>query len=208
MLLKGAAAGGKFNEMTDRLKGIYKEAAGNVATNDDLNKFYHRLRSLTADQISWMEMVLYPETVANNKDNARLLYETMYKCSIGKWMRAYNYKTRRYQATKEAEELQRKLENADYKKLKNGYDSDVFNRLPCAFYKTLYYNIKGIFSDVDKLVDAIESLKRSVVIRDSTDNRHILDEERINIVTSVDSEFWENLAKITDAIDGTYYLSV
>ena len=98
MLLKGAAAGGKFQQMTDRLKGIYREAAKDVATNDDLNKFYQRLRSLTVDQISWMEMVLYPDTV-NNAATARQLYESMYKCSVGKWMRAYNYKTRQYKAT-------------------------------------------------------------------------------------------------------------
>ena len=70
MLLKGAAAGKKFNEMADRLKGIYKNAAKDVEENDDLNKFYQRLRSLTADQISWMEMVLYPDTV-NNAATAR-----------------------------------------------------------------------------------------------------------------------------------------
>ena len=220
MLLKGAAAGGKFNEMTDRLKGIYKEAAGNVATNNDLNKFYHRLRSLTADQISWMEMVLYPDTVKDNKDNARQLYETMYKCSIGKWMRAYNYKTRQYQATKEAEDLQRTLEKADYNKLENGYNESVFSRLPCTFSanvfdapatkffdKWTYGNISGM-AEVIKEGIPIVRIQRDEDTKEIKSRQIVSGDERNTIVHSVESLYWENLAKLITVVNGQFYVGL
>ena len=214
MLLKGAAAGKKFNEMADRLKGIYKNAAKDVEENDDLNKFYQRLRSLTADQISWMEMVLYPDTVGTGGDGnvvaARKLYESMYKCSIGKWMRSYNYKTRQYKATEEAEKLQRALEKADYETIKtsNGYNKSVFDRLPCTFLANVFDETAKHFFNMD-----IEFAKMMEVVRDNipitTSNAQpITPEERAKIVESVESGYWENIAKLIVVLDGQFRLEL
>ena len=84
MLLKGAAAGGKFDVMTKRLKGVYRDAAKGVAKTNDWNRFYERLHRLSKDEVSFMEMVFYREIADETPRLKEKILDQMFKCRIGR----------------------------------------------------------------------------------------------------------------------------
>ena len=164
MLLKGAAAAGKFDVMTKRLKGVYRDAAKGVAKTNDLNRFYDRLHRLSKDEVSFMEMVFYREIADETPRLKEKILDQMFKCRIGSWLKDFDVEKKKYVVGNEGRTWQDNIAIDIFR----GSDNETIRLLPCRFYETMYDKTLDMFEPKDmkqgNFSETMNWLKESIAI--------------------------------------------